>query len=62
MFLAIAAYNLLKVFNTAAESVRIKPKQEAIVKKDDKKERILAKEHLRSRGEHIIEKYMKATS
>ena len=59
LFIAITVYNLLKVFNTATESVGIKPKSEAVVVTDAKKERILAKEHLQTKSDRIMKKYMK---
>ena len=44
-------------------AAKIKSKNEVVLVTDDKKERILAKEHLHTKSDRIMEKYMKkATS
>jgi len=60
-FMAMFGYYLLKVFNVATAPIRSKPKESEPVVRDDKKERILAKEQLLRKSDRIMDKYVKAT-
>lgn len=62
VYMIVIAYNFLKIFNVATTSVSLKPQNEVVLVQDDKKDRILAKEHLTSKSDQIMEKYMKGSS
>lgn len=58
VFLAVIAINLLKVFNIAIASIGVKPTYKLSLASTDKKQRLLGKEHLETKSESIIKKYM----
>jgi len=59
-FMAMFGYYLLKVFNVATAPIRSKTKESEPVVRDNKKERILAKEQLLRKSDRIMDKYVKA--
>ena len=60
-FMAMVGYFLLKVFNAASSSISIKSRDTEPMIEDIKKKRILGKNHLLSKSDRIMDKYVKAS-